>query len=159
MAMVAKMVDHIFLEIEGVQGESRDHTHGGSIDVLNWTWGAQTTETDGKSGACLFLEHFHLTKYVDASSVFLLRALEATSVFPRAKLIVRKAAGSTTFEYLVFEMENAIVTSFQIGGSAHGDPVQESLSIAFQTVKMKYQPQDDGGFEDGDPLTARLENS
>ena len=48
------MAVDIFLELEGIKGESKDHKHKDQIDVLSWSWGmaqSGTAHMGGGAGA------------------------------------------------------------------------------------------------------------
>src|SRR5258705_12686130 len=39
-----------FLKLEGIDGESADHKHKGSIDLESWSWGESQSGTHGSGG-------------------------------------------------------------------------------------------------------------
>ena len=68
------MAVDMFLELDGVKGESVDKTYKGknAIDVLAWSWGMSNSGTfhhgsGGGSGKANF-QDITVTKYVDAAS-------------------------------------------------------------------------------------------
>ena len=146
------MAVDMYLEIDGVKGESKDKTHKDKIDVLAWSWGMSqsgTMHAGGGGGAGkVSVQDISFTKWIDKSSTPLLKACCEGAHFKSAKLIVRKAGGSP-LEYLIIEMEKVLVSSLSTGGSGGEDRLTENLTLNFGLVKVKYQPQKEDGAKDG----------
>ncbi|HYD45679.1 MAG TPA: type VI secretion system tube protein Hcp, partial [Phenylobacterium sp.] len=79
----------------------------------------------------------------------LMQACAQGTHFPTAKFVVRKA-GDKPLEYLVYEIEDMIVTSVSTGGSGGEDRLTETISINFAQIKMKYVEQLETGDAGGD---------
>src|SRR5262245_10475584 len=66
------MAVDMFLKLEGVKGESKDHKHGGEIHIESFSWGMNQTgahATGGGGGAGKVHVHdISFTKFVDKSS-------------------------------------------------------------------------------------------
>jgi type VI secretion system secreted protein Hcp len=137
-----------FIKIGTLKGESVDHKHKDSIDVLAWSWGLSnsgTTHTGTGSGAGkVNVQDLSFTKWVDVSSPELMLAACNGKHFPDAKLTVRKA-GENPLEYLIITMEDVIVTSVSTGGSGGEDRLTENVTINFGTVKVNYTQQTETG--------------
>src|SRR5262245_40502734 len=136
----------MFLKIEGLDGESADNTHGKEIDVLSWSFGVTQsgtmhTATGGGAGKATFTD-LQVEKWVDSASTNLFGAVGTGKHFDSAKLTVRKAGG-TQVEYLIYEMKNVIITSYQTGGMStdEDDRVRETVKLNFAEVELKYKPQ------------------
>ena len=54
----------VFAKYDGVDGESKDATHKGEIDVLSWSWGMSGDE-DGSGSPCA--KEFVFTKNIDSA--------------------------------------------------------------------------------------------
>jgi type VI secretion system secreted protein Hcp len=142
------MATDMFLEIEGIKGESTDHKHAGSIDVLAWSWGLSNSSTfhsggGGGAGKSSFND-LSVTKHVDKSSPPLLYASASGKHLAKATLIVRKA-GEKPLEYLLVKLTNVFVTSVHTGGSQGEERLTENITLNAQQVKVEYVPQDDKG--------------
>ena len=142
------MAVDMFLELEGIEGESVDSVHAGKIDVLAWSWGLSqsgTTHMGGGGGAGkVSVQDLSITKYVDKSSPNLfMHCCDGTHI-PKASLIVRKA-GKTALEYIKVNMEEIIVTSLSTGGSGGEDRLTENVVLNFAKVTFIYNPQDPTG--------------
>jgi type VI secretion system secreted protein Hcp len=138
------MAVDMFLQLEGIKGESADKTHKGEIDILAWSWGLSNSGTfhqgeGGGAGKANF-QDISVTKYVDKASADLLYSSASGKHIPKAKLTVRKA-GENPLEYLTFELENILVSSVSTGGSGGEDRLTENVSLNFAKIKMEYWTQ------------------
>ena len=146
------MAVDMFLVCDTLEGESRDKTHKGKIDLLAWSWGLSqsgTTHGGGGGGAGkVNVQDLSFTKYVDkASAPIQLACMKGTHI-PEATLIVRKA-GDTPLEYIKITMTEIIVAAVSTGGSGGEDRLTENVTFNFAKVKFEYQPQDAVGASDG----------
>ena len=70
------MAVDIFLELEGIKGESKDDKHKDQIDVLSWSWGmaqSGTAHMGGGAGAGkVSVQDLNFTHYIDKSSPILM---------------------------------------------------------------------------------------
>jgi type VI secretion system secreted protein Hcp len=141
-----------YLKIDGADGESKDKGHTGWIDVESWAWGAdqpQTTATGGGSGAGrVSMNPLHVTAKVfkGANTLFLFCA--NGKHLPSVKLEQTKA-GETPQVYLKITLEDAIVTSFNVGGAGHDDVPIATFSFSAAKNKMWYAPQGKSGSVEG----------
>ncbi len=149
------MAVDMFMKIGTIEGESTDKKKEKWIDVLAWSWGVSNSGTThqgmgGGSGKAN-VQDLSFTKYVDASSHALLGAATTGEHFPKANLVVRKAAGKDkTIEYIKIEMEEVLITSISTGGSGGEDRLTENVTLNFAKVLYHYTPQT----PTGDPGTA-----
>lgn len=128
----------MFLEIDGVKGESRDSAKKEAIDVLAWSWGSSSSAS-GRRIQCS-IQDVSVTKYVDAASPDLLMGQLDGHVYRTAKLTVRKA-GDTPLEYIVIEFNDVRITSVSTGGSGGEDRLTENISFNFSSAVYTYTPQ------------------
>lgn len=134
----------MFLQIDGIKGESKDSKHAGDIDVLAWSWGLGSTKSTGgekkpgPNSACA--QNLNLTKYVDKATPPLVSSAVLGSASPNATLIVRKA-GETPLEYIVVTLKNVVVTSLSTGGSGGEDRLTENVSLGFSSATIEYTEQ------------------
>ena len=117
------MAADMFLKIDGpaVPGESKDKTHSGEIEVLSFSWGVSQVGTGaygsgGLGGAKANFQDFTISKYVDKASAKLNLAVSDGTHFGKFTITVRKAGGAEPVGYMIYTLENVIVTSYQIGG-------------------------------------------
>jgi type VI secretion system secreted protein Hcp len=142
------MAVDIFLEVDGIKGESGDGSHKGAVQVLAWSWGLSNSGTfhsgsGGGSGKANF-QDISVTKYVDLASADLAYSCASGKHLKSAKMTIRKA-GESPLEYLTYQMEDILVTSISTGGSGGEDRFTESVTLNFAKVKMEYWTQNEKG--------------
>jgi type VI secretion system secreted protein Hcp len=146
------MAMDMFLEIEGVEGESVDSVKAGAIDILAWSWGASQsgsfhTGTGGGAGK-VNVQDLSVTKWIDKSSTDLLLHVCNGEHYDKATLTCRKAGGEA-LEYLVIEMTKVMITSLSTGGSGGEDRLTENVTLHFAEFSISYKTQAEGGGEEG----------
>jgi type VI secretion system secreted protein Hcp len=125
-----------------IKGESHDEKHKDEIDVLSWSWGmrAHTTIAGGAAGKAT-LNELLVTKHIDSASTALMSAMRNNELIKSAVLTLRKA-GSVQHEYCKVTIKNARITALDIRTDEPGSAsFTESLSLAFQSLKVEYVPQ------------------
>ncbi|WP_445427717.1 Hcp family type VI secretion system effector [Alishewanella sp. HL-SH05] len=135
----------IFLEIDGIVGETQDAKNSGAMDILAWSEGLSNSGTThiggaGGAGKSNFTD-LSFTKYLDSASPALRLLVANGGRVEKATLIARRAGGSAT-QYFKIEMKNVIVTSFSAGGSGGEDRLTENVSLNFAEVTWTYYPID-----------------
>jgi len=138
-----------YLKIDGVAGESADAKHKGEIEIESWSWGetnSPNVDTNGGlSAGKVSLQDVHFTAKVHKGSPLLKLKCASGEHIKKATLTCRKA-GTEQQEYLLFNFEDLLISSYQLGGSAHSDIVPvEQVSFAFSTIEMEYKEQDEKG--------------
>lgn len=148
----------MFLDIEGVTGDSLYEGREGEIDVLAWSW---DTSFDGR---CANIEDVSLTKWVDSSSPVLLMGQLMGREYERATFTVsRPMSGSITGgardhfgpEYITIEFRNLYVSAISLDSSRDDDRLTETVSFNFESATYTYTPLDGSG-RPGRPVTAEL---
>lgn len=152
------MAIDMFLEVEGVPGESIDAVHKGHISLLAWSWGASQSGSThlgpGGGSGKVAVQDLSFTKYVDsASHLLLLNCCNGTHI-PKAVLTIRKAGGTAPLDYVVLTLNDIIVSSVSTGGSGGEDRLTENIALNFAKFKFEYTKQKADGSADGGPLPA-----
>ena len=134
-----------FLKLEGVDGESTEHKHKGEIQIESWSWGETNSGTHGAGGGGgagkVQMQDVHFTAKVHKGSPVLALKCASGEHIKKAVLTCRKA-GKDQQEFLKYTFEDLLISSFQIGGSGHGDIVPvEQVSFNFSTIEMEYKEQ------------------
>ncbi len=150
------MAVDMFLKLGDIKGESQDLAHRDEIDITNWGWGLSQTGsmhsgTGGGSGKADFT-NLNLTKPLDKSSPNLMMACATGKHYPEAKLVVRKAGGTSPVEYLVIILKEVMVVSYSTRADTADDVLYDSIALNFATVDVSYQPQKADGAKDGGPV-------
>ena len=150
------MAVDMFLRLGDIKGGSQDLAHRDEIDITNWGWGLSQTGsmhsgTGGGSGKADFT-NLNLTKPLDKSSPNLMMACATGKHYPEAKLVVRKAGGTSPVEYLVITLKEVMVVSYSTRADTADDVLYDSIALNFATVDVSYQPQKADGAKDGGPV-------
>jgi type VI secretion system secreted protein Hcp len=127
----------IFLDIDGIPGESANALHKGSIEVLSWSWGVSQSSTGG-SGALgrQPTGHVSVVKRIDKATPLLLTRLVDGAVLPLVTVQLTRADGQT---FLKYELRNVMVSSISHGGDLNGDGMpDEALELALTGAKLTY---------------------
>ncbi|MBL8174606.1 MAG: type VI secretion system tube protein Hcp [Bryobacterales bacterium] len=138
-----------FLKIDGVPGESHDSKHKEEIDLESFSWGATQTGSHAAGGGGgagkVVMQDFHFVMKVNKSSAKLFLACCTGEHIKKATLVCRKA-GKEQQEYLKITMSDLLVSSYQAGGSAHGDVLPtDQISLNFAKIEWEYKPQKEDG--------------
>lgn len=145
------MASDVYMQIEGIKGESADSGHQGWIELTSAHWGvvqprSATASTAGGHTAerC---EHrsLSLSKVVDLASPILMQACSMGKTIPKAKLEFMRADGDgKPVKYYEVELDNVIVSHIdqvlRDGGLLH-----DEIGLRFSKVKWKYTQQKIGG--------------
>ena len=147
----------MFMEIDGIKGESQFKGHEGQIDIESWSWGlTQPTSTHtgggGTSGKANVgdLSFVHL---VDKSSPNLMQACFLGKHIPSALLTQREAAGDDSVAFLTLKMTDLVISGVNTGANGEAKPV-ESVNLNFAKVEIEYKEQDEKGKPKGGPVKA-----
>ena len=134
----------IFLDIDGIAGESTKVLHKGSIEVLSWSWGLSQASTGG-AGA-LGRErtgHVSVVKRIDKATPLLLTRCVDGTVLPLVTVQLTRVDGQT---YLKYELKNVMVSSISHGGDLDGDGLpDETIALALTGAKLTYTQFDVAG--------------
>jgi type VI secretion system secreted protein Hcp len=136
----------IFLQLDGIQGESTHKDHKGEIEVLSWSFGLTRPIASGGPGMArggkLCASDIALMKILDKSSPAIITNMVSGKTIPKGKLTFVQA-GETQQEYLTIELTGILVSSYQASGSS--EVPMDSVSLHFGTAKMSYKPMDEKG--------------
>jgi type VI secretion system secreted protein Hcp len=146
------MASDIFAKIGDIKGESLDDKHKDEIEVLSFSWGVTnagviSTGGGGGTGKATF-QDLSIVHHIDKASPLLLKAC-ATGTHLKDATITHRKAGKGQQEYLVVKLNDVIITGVTHGG-ASGQPISESVTLAFAKVDLEYKPQKlDGSLDAG----------
>jgi type VI secretion system secreted protein Hcp len=143
----------LFLKIDGIPGESQDAQHKDEIELESFSWGETQPVPHAATGAGagagrVEIHDFHFVARISKASPKLLLACASGQHLRQATLTARKA-GATPFEFLVVKLSDLLVTSYDVGGSAHQDaPPVDQVSLHFAKIEVEYRPQKPDGSPD-----------
>lgn len=135
------MAATMFLDLEGIDGESQDRDHKNAIEVLGWSWevgrtGADTAPGSGRAGDAAFRD-LSVTKHVDRASAKLLLHCANGEHIPVGHLSVADS-GEKPIELLKITMTDIHVTGVRAGGDAADERLVETVTLSFSTVTYDY---------------------
>ncbi len=144
----------IFLKLDGIKGESKDHKHKDEIHIESFSWGLAQQGTGGTAGGSaagkVSVHDLSITKVVDiATPGLLLHCCNGKHI--KEGLITVRKAGEKPVEYLKIKLTDILVSSVQEAG--HGGAIlSESLSLNFSKFFVAYQEQAADGSAAGSPM-------
>jgi type VI secretion system secreted protein Hcp len=137
-----------FLKIDGIEGESKDTKHKGSIEISGWSWGAAQTGTSSSGGGAgagkVAMQDAHFSMSVSKASPKLMLACAKGDHIKQAVLTCRKA-GTDQQEYLKYTFSDVLISSFQTGGAGGGVTPTETLTLNFSKIEVEYKEQQHDG--------------
>jgi type VI secretion system secreted protein Hcp len=140
------MAKDYFLMLDGIKGESADSKHKNEIDIESFSWGVSQTGAghsgSGSGSGKVDVHDITIQKKMDKASPLLMLACCNGKHISKGKLTLRKA-GETALEYLTMDLENVLVSNYQVAGS--GEVPSESISLNFVKIKTEYWTQTDKG--------------
>jgi type VI secretion system secreted protein Hcp len=138
-----------FLKFEGIEGEGHDSKHKNEIDLESWSWG-ETNSGSGHMGGGhgagkVVMQDLHFVSKFQKSSPKLMLACACGEHITKATLVCRRA-GTEQQEYLKIVLTDVLVSSYQVGGSAHGDVIPtDQFSLNYAKIEFDYKPQKQDG--------------
>jgi type VI secretion system secreted protein Hcp len=135
----------MFLQIDGVPGESTQELHRDWIDIEAFNWGeamaSLTATVSGRSSGKLNMTDFHFSMKTNKASPVLFLDCAIGKYIPIIRLDVCIPFGAENqgpLVYLRFNFTQATITSYNIGGSTPMDRTVDEFSIAFSKITMTY---------------------
>jgi type VI secretion system secreted protein Hcp len=145
----------MFLKLDGIKGESKDHKHKDEIHIESFSWGVNQTGTmsaigGGGAGKCS-ISDVSVTKFTDKASTPLMLHCANGKHIKEGLITVRKA-GEKPLEYLKIKLTDIIITSVQQAGHNATDLLTENVSMNFAQCNVEYQEQKADGSAEGGPV-------
>jgi type VI secretion system secreted protein Hcp len=145
------MAIDVYLQIDGIKGESQDSAHQGWIELSSAQWGVvqprSATVSTGGGHTAERCEHrtLSLSKLADLASPILMQTASMGKTIPKAKLEFMRADGDgRPVKYYEVELENVMIASME--QMIHGGSIlHDNIGLRFSKVKWKYTQQKIGG--------------
>lgn len=156
------MAADMFLQLDGVPGESLDDKHKDWIEVLSYshevTQPTSTTRSSAGGGSTGRSEHgdFQLTKYIDKASPKLMELCATGKHISKAKIEMCRAGGSQ-LPYMVVNLEEIIISSVQHGSDSGKDLPTEGLTLNYGKIEWTYTQQKRKDGSGGGNVTAKYD--
>ena len=131
----------MFLQINGIPGESTEELHMNWIDIDAFRWGESMANLlmAGRSSGKLNMTNFHFLMNTNKASPLLFLACAIGKIIPNAKLEVCMPMETGPFVFLRFDFTDVTITSYSIAGTTPMDRSEDEFSIAFNAITMTYR--------------------
>jgi type VI secretion system secreted protein Hcp len=142
LALPAGASAAIFLELDGIQGESNAEGFENQIEVGSFQFGVAKSRDKAAS-----FSDVTLTKELDKASPALMLRTASGATIPSAKLRFTRASERGQVVFLRYCLAGVRVTGFS--QSSGGDRPSESISLSYTTIVQSYTQQDATGGQIG----------
>lgn len=150
------MATDVYLQIEGIKGESQDDKHKDWIEVTGVHWGihqpksATASTGGGHTAERAELSDLSFSKIADLSSPILMQTCAMGKTLPKARVEFFRADGDgTRVKYFEVEMENVLVGMVKphLGGDT--TYLSETVNLKYSKIKWRYTQQKISGGSGG----------
>jgi type VI secretion system secreted protein Hcp len=142
----------IFVNYEGITGESSDSGHPGWMDVESVSWGvgrqitsSSSTQGDRESSNAV-INDLQVTRYMDSATpkVFI---ESCCGTGKEVKIhLTKTGTGSGSDVYMEYTLKNALISNYAVNATSQSnDRPTETITISFIDVEVKYTPYDEDG--------------
>ncbi|HWJ94287.1 MAG TPA: type VI secretion system tube protein Hcp [Telluria sp.] len=141
------MAIDVYLQIDGIKGESMDDKHKDWIECKTVAWGvtqpksATASTGGGHTAERVEMTDIQITKLADLATPVLLQTCAAGKTIPKAKLEFMRADGNgDRVKYFEIQLENVLISKVnpQVG---EGEFMHENVGLKFSKVKYMYTQQ------------------
>lgn len=140
-------MQHAFLSIDSIKGESRDAMHKDWIEIESFNHdvlqprSATASTAGGQSAARVEMQPIEIVKQIDLSTTALHQACANGSTFPKAQLqFMRADKDGNAINYYTVELLNVLVHRVASTIGTNGMP-QEVVQLSFGSIKWTYNQQ------------------
>jgi type VI secretion system Hcp family effector len=140
---VPKGTNHIYVKFDGIDGEVQDEVYRRWCNVASFKQGhllpdGGSTGGTRQRGDAVF-EDVVLVKPLDKASPKIAEAICKQTHFPKVDIHVTGTFGANETKYYAYELKNALITSYVVGGSGQIDHTpMEQITIAFEEIRVTY---------------------
>ena len=141
------MAIDVYLQIDGIKGESADDKHKDWIEVSHVKWGVQQpraatlSTAGGHTTGRAELQNIAFLKLADISSPILLQTCAAGKTIPKAVFDFMRADGDgKPISYFKIELENVMIAGVS-PDSGDGGTLSEHVHLAYSKIKWSYTKQ------------------
>jgi type VI secretion system secreted protein Hcp len=153
------MAIDVYLQIDGVKGESRDDKHQGWIEVSGVHWGiyqpksATASTSGGHTAERAELQEVTFSKMADISSPILAQHCAMGKTIPKAKLeFFRADSDGTRVKYFDLKMENVLIGMVKPHLGGEDRYLSETVNLKYSKIVWSYTQQKIGGGAGGSTI-------
>lgn len=140
----------LFLDFDGVDGDSQDAGHLNWIDILTVNWGisvaAQVSSGGGQTTSKPIFSDLSWTQNQDRSFPSLFSNISSGKPIKSATVDFTTDSSTKSRVFFQLDFDNVILTSLNLSSDGSGLPFI-SGSFAYEKVQVTYTPQDQSGKE------------
>jgi type VI secretion system secreted protein Hcp len=132
------MAVDMFLQVDGVKGESADANHSGFIDIRSLSWGASQAASISGGGAGAGKVSFSdltILAPMDSATPTLLKFCASGKHISKIKISLCKAGGNQV-EFSTIVLSDVLVTGTQFQGAGEGETMD--VNYSFQAAKVEH---------------------
>jgi type VI secretion system secreted protein Hcp len=141
------MAIDVYLQIDGIKGESMDDKHKDWIECKSVSWGvtqpksATASTGGGHTAERAEMTDIVVTKLADLATPILLQTCAAGKTIPKARMEFMRADGNgDRVKYFEIQLENVLIGEVN-PSVTEGDFMHENLGLKFSKVKFMYTQQ------------------
>lgn len=146
----------IFVNYEGITGESSDSGHAGWMDVesISWGVGRQITSNSSTAGdresSNAVISDLQIVRQMDSATPKIF--IESCCGVGKEVVInlSKTGTGSGADVYMEYTLKNALISDYSVDAAAQDTSrPTETITISFVDVEVKYTPYDEDGNAEG----------
>jgi type VI secretion system secreted protein Hcp len=142
------MAIDVYLQIDGIKGESQDDKHKDWIEVTGIHWGiyqprsATASTGGGHTAERVELSDISFSKLADLASPILAQTCAMGKTIPKAKVEFFRADGDgSRVKYFEVELENVLIGMVKPHLGGDDSYLSETVNLKFSKIKWKYSQQ------------------
>ncbi len=142
----------IFVNYEGITGESSDSGHKGWMDVESVTWGvgrqitSNTSTAGDRESSNAVISDLQIVRLMDSAtpSIFI---ESCCGTGKTVKIHLSKTGtGSGSDVYMEYTLKNALISNYSVDANSQSTSrPTETITVSFVDVEVKYTPFDEDG--------------
>ena len=137
------------LKLGDIKGESKHKDHKDEVELLSFSLGGNQAGTAGFGGGMgagkVAMHDIHCVARLDKGTAHFFHGMASGKHFDQGTITCRKAGGQQE-KFLVLELKDLLISSFQMGGSPGGDALPSvQFSLNCGTISIEYLEQDSTG--------------
>ena len=141
------MASDIYLQIDGIKGESTDSEHKDWIEIISFSHAvsqpASATADSAGGGTSGRVKHedFVITKYVDVASPKLYEFCSSGKHISKVVIELMRASGGSPVKYMDIEMDQVVISKVSLGMPRADDFPTETVAFNYGVIKWTYTQQ------------------